>query len=83
MLSDIFSKIRLMLITILSGKTPVMVNCNVLDYDLQILNQSAEILKHNVVVNRISSIIEEEMYTGSKGKKVIRKGNSFVLKLED
>jgi hypothetical protein len=43
-------------------------------------NTSNNSIIFNNRIEKINNFVEEEMYTGSPGKKVIRKGNSFVLK---
>jgi len=74
-------KIRKWFIRKLAGKMKVAINCNLLDYNMEKNFMSGEFLSHNNKFYSIVSLITEEMYTGSAGKKVYRRGNSFVLTL--
>lgn len=66
----------------LAGDMPVVLNCKILDYDVEQNDFSSGMFVGNHV-RRIQSLIAEEMYTGSPGKIVTRRGNTFVLTIAE
>lgn len=80
-----WKRFKVWLISKIVGKEPVIMNCHILDYDIErniLPNKNFGISLRNRVTNMVD-LIEEEMYAGSPGKKVIRKGNSFVLTIDN
>jgi hypothetical protein len=70
---------RCHLILLLAGDRAVILNCKIFDYTMKNSISDNSIIFNNKI-EKINSFVEEEMYTGSPGKKVHRIGNSFVLK---
>jgi hypothetical protein len=80
-----WKRFKVWLLSKIVGEEPVIMNCRILDYDIQrnILPEKNFGISYQNKITNIVSLIEEEMYAGSPGKKVIRKGNSFVLTIDN
>ena len=68
----------------LVGKMQVIMNCEISDYDFE--RNFAHKIEENYIfdgntVFNLQNLIVEEMYTGSKGKRITRVGNTFVLSI--
>jgi len=78
------SKLRKFLLKLLAGNNVVIINATISDYDWEmnfIRNKQSNYFSFNNRIFDMRKVVVEEMYTGSKNKKVTRCGNSFVLSI--